>query len=171
MTSSPVLATAPPDAAAAFFAAQLEHRTDVADVSAALASGSPGFVLLDSRSEAAWAQGRVPGARHLPTASVADADLDPEVPLVTYCWGPGCDGAASAALALARRGLRVKEMVGGFEYWVREGLLVETDEGVHTAPVDPLTALARCARSTLRETRCDTGSLASSLTAPAACGC
>jgi rhodanese-related sulfurtransferase len=146
MPLSPVLAVAPapPFAAAAFFAIQLACRTDVADVATALASDAPGFVLLDSRGGAAWAQGRIPGARHLPTAQIATADLDPEVPLVTYCWGPGCDGATRAALALARRGLHVKEMIGGLEYWVREGLPVETDAGVSVAPVDPLTASLAC---------------------------
>ena len=146
MPISPVLAVAPaePAVAAAFFAAQLACRTDVSDVAAALASGSPGFVLLDTRSDAAWAQGHVPGARHLPTAAIPDAELDPDVPLVTYCWGPGCDGATRAALALARRGLRVKEMLGGIEYWVREGLPVRTDAGITTAPIDPLTAPCGC---------------------------
>jgi rhodanese-related sulfurtransferase len=106
-------------------------------------------VLLDSRGDAAWAQGRIPGARHLPTARIsaldlAAADLDPHVPLVTYCWGPGCDGATRAALALARRGLRVKEMLGGMEYWVREGLPVQTDAGTAAGAVDPLTAPVPC---------------------------
>jgi rhodanese-related sulfurtransferase len=150
MTLSPVLTVPPasPADAVAFFAARLACQTDVADVAAALASGTPGFVLLDSRGAAAWAQGRIPGARHLPTAAIPDAalpgDLDPDVPLVTYCWGPGCDGATRAALTLARRGLRVKEMLGGLEYWIREGLPVATDRGVTTGPVDPLTAPCGC---------------------------
>ena len=88
--------------------------------------------------------GARPGARHLPTAAIPHADLDPTVPLVTYCWGPGCDGATSAALALARRGLRVKEMLGGLEYWVREGLPVQTGAELTTGPVDPLTAPCGC---------------------------
>jgi rhodanese-related sulfurtransferase len=146
MSISPVLAVAPaePDAAAAFFAMRLACQTDVADVATALASGRAGFVLVDSRSDAAWAQGRIPGARHLPTAELAEADLDPDLVHVTYCWGPGCDGATRAALELARRGLRVKEMIGGLEYWVREGLPVETTNGTTTGPVDPLTAPCGC---------------------------
>jgi rhodanese-related sulfurtransferase len=146
MSISPVLVAVPaePDVAAAFFATRLACQTDVADVAAALASGRPGFVLLDSRGDAAWEQGRIPGARHLPTALMADADLDPDLVYVTYCWGPGCDGATRAALALARRGLRVKEMLGGLEYWVREGFPVETANGVTTRPVDPLTAPCGC---------------------------
>jgi hypothetical protein len=36
----------------------------------------------------------------------------------------------------------VREMIGGFEYWVREGLPVETADGVHRGEVDRLTAPA-----------------------------
>ena len=138
MRLSPAPAT--PADAAAFFAARLACETDVSDVAAAFASGDPGFVLLDARSAASWAQGRIPRAVHLPTARIAGADLDSGTVYVTYCWGPGCNGATRAALALARRGLRVKEMLGGLEYWVREGLPVQTDAGVETAAVDPQTA-------------------------------
>ena len=102
-------------------------------------------MLLDSRSAEAWAQGHVPGAVHLPgreIAARADAELDRSVPVVTYCWGPGCNGATRAALALALLGFRVREMIGGFEYWAREGLPVETADGVHRPEVDPLTAPA-----------------------------
>jgi rhodanese-related sulfurtransferase len=106
-------------------------------------------VLLDSRSSEAWAQGHVPGAEHLPGREIparAAAELDVSVPVVTYCWGPGCNGATRAALELARLGYRVREMLGGFEYWAREGLPVETVDGVSRAAVDPLTAPAtlRC---------------------------
>jgi rhodanese-related sulfurtransferase len=138
-----------PAVAAAHFAHRLAVETDVSDVAAALGSGRPGFVLLDSRSTEAWAQGHVPGAVHLPGREIAEraaAELDRSVPVVTYCWGPGCNGATRAALALAGLGFRVREMIGGFEYWAREGLPVATDEGVRRAPTDPLTAPAgmRC---------------------------
>jgi len=33
----------------------------------------------------------------------------------------------------------VREMIGGFEYWAREGLPVDTDRGVGTREPDPLT--------------------------------
>lgn len=136
-----------PDAVA-FFASRLAFQTDVADVQAALASGDPGFVLVDSRSPAAWARGRIPGAVHLPTAQIperASAALDPRVPVVTYCWGPGCNGATRAALALARLGYAVREMLGGIEYWIREGFPVEVDGGelVRSEP-DPLTTPCGC---------------------------
>ncbi|MPY47815.1 rhodanese-like domain-containing protein [Streptomyces acidicola] len=143
---NPVLRVAPasPAAAAAHFRASLAFHTDVSDVAAALAAdGDPGFAILDSRSTESWDQGHVPGAVHLPTALIADQAerlLDKAVPVVTYCWGPGCNGATRAALALAELGFRVKEMLGGFEYWVREGFAYETWEGPERRATDMLTA-------------------------------
>lgn len=136
----------PPAAAAeavAYFATRLSLQSDVSDVHAAMESGLPGFVLLDSRSVAGWAQGHVPGAIHMPTSEIASrapAELDPCVPVITYCWGPGCDGATRAALALAQLGFPVKEMIGGIEYWIREGFRVETATGTTRRVRDPLTA-------------------------------
>ena len=130
--------------AIAFFTTRLAFQTDVSDVQAALAARKPDedgeFVLIDTRSRVAWEQGHIPGAVHLPTAELATAELDPLIPLVTYCWGPGCNGATRAALVLARRGLTVREMIGGLEYWVREGFPVRTKEGDVGQHPDPLTA-------------------------------
>ena len=143
---NPVLRVAPaaPAAAAAHFRASLAFHADVSDVAAALATGrDPGFVVLDSRSTESWDQGHVPGAVHLPTVLIparAEDLLDKSVPVVTYCWGPGCNGATRAALALAELGYQVKEMLGGFEYWVREGFEFETWEGRERGATDALTA-------------------------------
>ncbi|GGZ27340.1 rhodanese-like domain-containing protein [Streptomyces poonensis] len=145
-TVNPVLRVPPaaPAAAAAYFRASLAFHADVSDVAAALAAGGdPGFVVLDSRSTEAWDQGHVPGALHLPTALIpeqAERLLDKAVPVVTYCWGPGCNGATRAALALAELGFQVKEMLGGFEYWAREGFPYDTWQGTERRALDPLTA-------------------------------
>ncbi|MEV6960582.1 rhodanese-like domain-containing protein [Streptomyces sp. NPDC051207] len=145
-TANPVLRVPPaaPAEAAAHFRASLAFHADVSDVAAALAAGGdPGFVVLDCRSTESWDQGHVPGAVHLPTALVPERAgqlLDTSVPVVTYCWGPACDGATRAALALAELGYPVKEMLGGFEYWVREGYEFETRQGRERRAADPLTA-------------------------------
>jgi rhodanese-related sulfurtransferase len=133
-----------PAAAAAYFAAALAFHTDVSDVAAALAAGGdPGFTLVDSRSAESWEQGHIPGALHLPTARIpghAAELLDRDRPVVVHCWGPGCNGALRAALALATLGYQVKEMLGGIEYWIREGFAYETAEGPARRAADPLTA-------------------------------
>lgn len=42
-----------------------------------------------------------------------------------YCWGPACNGATKAAAKLSTLGFRIKEMLGGIEYWRKEGGPVE----------------------------------------------
>ncbi len=129
--------------AVAFFAARLRFETDASDVHADLEAGTSGTVVVDTRSTASWRQGRLPHAVHLPTADIAAraAELIPAgSDVITYCWGPGCNGAAKAALEFAKLGYPVKEMLGGYEYWVREGFPVRDEEGVHRRPADDLTA-------------------------------
>lgn len=124
------------------FAAKLRFETDPSDVAAAFAAGDD-FALVDARGHAAWHQGRIPGALHLPHAEIPDraAHLIPlTTPVVVYCWGPGCNGATRGALQFSRLGYRVKEMIGGFEYWAREGLGIVDDSGPITRDVDMLTA-------------------------------
>ena len=144
---SAVLATAPasPADAAAHYCARLAFEADVSDVHADLHAATAGLLVVDSRSTEAWEQGHLPGAVHLPTDDIierAPALIPRDVVVVTYCWGPGCNGATRAALAFARLGYHVKEMIGGYEYWVREGFAVQTATGSITHVSDPLTAPA-----------------------------
>ncbi|MFE7630784.1 rhodanese-like domain-containing protein [Kocuria sp. NPDC057446] len=127
------------------FAAKLAFETDPADAHAALVGGEP-VVVVDSRGHAAWAQGRIQGALHMPTADIAAQArqrIPVELPVVVYCWGPGCNGATRAALEFARQGYQVKEMIGGYEYWAREGYPVENNHGPLHRPIDDLTAPVR----------------------------
>ncbi|MEV4494217.1 rhodanese-like domain-containing protein [Micromonospora arborensis] len=62
---------ADPATAAAHFSARLSVETDVSDVHADLSARTPNLVVVDSRGAAAWAQGHLPGAVHLPTAEIA----------------------------------------------------------------------------------------------------
>jgi rhodanese-related sulfurtransferase len=149
VTSIPAAANA---AAIAHFQARLSFETDVSDVHADLESGLLGrtFVLIDSRSAESWDQGHIPGAVHLPTREIAEraaaGTLSGLIPagatVVTYCWGPACNGATRAGLELARLGYPVKEMIGGFEYWMREGFAYDSKWGRREPARDPLTAPA-----------------------------
>ena len=140
-------------AARAFFAAKLAHEIDPADLAAARAAGNSPIVV-DTRSAAAWAQGHLPGALHIPGGELrlrAEAELaDRDADIVVYCWGPGCNGATRAALTLSEMGYRrVRELIGGFEYWVREGFSIVGPTGRTRRTVDDLTAvpLAQTART------------------------
>ena len=64
-------------------------------------------------------------------------------PVVVYCWSPGCNGGAKGAAAFARLGYDVKEMIGGYEYWVREGQPTENDDGELPRVFDPQVMVVR----------------------------
>ena len=117
--------------ALSYFSAKLAHETDASDVYAAQKDGDR-FVHVDVRSDQAWAQGRISGAVHLRRQEIAErarAEFDLSLPVVVYCWSPGCNAGTKAAIEFAKLGYAVKEMIGGFEYWVREGQPTENDEG------------------------------------------
>ena len=117
-----------PQDAVEFFRAKLAFETDCADVRTDLERGRPDIVVIDTRTRAAYDARHVAGAIHLPTRSISQettASFDKEKTYVVHCWGPGCNGSTKAALRLAELGFKVKEMIGGMDYWVREGNPVE----------------------------------------------
>lgn len=125
-----VLETPPADPAEArrHFAARLAVETDPWDVNADLQRGGAHLVVLDARSPDAYAECHVRGALSLPHRGISPtttAHLPEDAVLVVYCWGPACNAATKAAQRLSALGFRVKEMIGGLEYWRREGYPVE----------------------------------------------
>jgi rhodanese-related sulfurtransferase len=111
------------------FRLQLSLATDPSDVHADLEVGEEGFIVLDARTPEAYARGHVPGAINLPHRTMdasTTADLPRDKVIVTYCDGIGCNGSTKAALSLAALGFKVKEMVGGLDWWRRDGYDVAT---------------------------------------------
>lgn len=125
-----------------YFAAKLRYETDPTDVAAALAGGER-FAFVDTRGRSSWHQGRARGAVHIPRAEIAErapAEIPLDMPVVVYCWGPACNGATRSAIEFLQLGYTVREMIGGFEYWAREGLGVVDDLGEVDIPQDRLTS-------------------------------
>lgn len=134
-----------PAAAAAYFATRLRFETDPSDVYTAQKNGET-FTLVDVRSAEAWRQGHIPGAIHMPYAEMparALSELDPTLPVIVYCWSPGCNAGHKGALALSTLGFNVREMLGGFEYWARSGQPIEDEHGPVERIFDPLTMVVR----------------------------
>jgi rhodanese-related sulfurtransferase len=144
MSDSMLGAFGDPSATAAHYAAKLAVETDASDVWAAREAGVE-FHLVDVRGQAAYDQGHAVGALHIPRQELAARldELTAGIPVVVYCWSPGCNGGAKAALELASLGVPVKEMLGGFEYWAREGYPVESASGPLEYEIDPLTNVTR----------------------------
>ncbi len=126
---SQVLSTpaATPEFATDYFTAKGLYETDVADVAFDLRAGMSGFKLIDVRDSRSYEEAHLPGALSIPSGRISPdtTALTPEDLLVLYCWGPACNGASKAAARLSAQGFRVKEMLGGIEYWRKEGGALE----------------------------------------------
>ncbi|ALV08858.1 rhodanese-like domain-containing protein [Roseateles depolymerans] len=127
-TSPTNAVTAVPPAASADALAHFEQafrfETDCWDVHDAMSSGEPGFVLVDVRSAALYAEGHVPGAMSLPHGKITEGKMaayPKDTLFVVYCAGPHCNGGHRGAVRLARLGRPVKLMIGGITGWLDEG--------------------------------------------------
>ena len=118
---------ASPEEARLHFEARRRLETDPSEVHEDIKAGVEGLVVVDVRGDGAYRKSHVPGAISLPYDEL-DAEKIAALPdglLVTYCWGPGCNASTVVAAELAAQGRQVKEMIGGWEYWLREEFPVE----------------------------------------------
>lgn len=114
--------------------ARLAYEIDVVAAERAVASGAA--VLVDTRKLASWEHGHIAGALHLPAVGIDALPRDRTV--IVYGWGPGCNGATATARTLLGTGLHVRELLGGYEYWVRNGFPTEADGVITRTTPDPL---------------------------------
>jgi rhodanese-related sulfurtransferase len=131
---------ADPAAALRHFSSRLVYEADSADVYEDLRNGVLDVILIDARTPETYARGHVPGAHNLPHRTItteSTAWIPHDAVLVTYCDGIGCNASTKAAIKLSALGFHVKEMIGGFDWWQRDGHPVATGDEhgtVSTAP-------------------------------------
>ena len=107
-----------------FQRAMLAYHTDAWDVAADLRNGVIDIIVIDARSQDAYREAHVPGAISFPHRTMnADSTkhLDRNITYVTYCDGIGCNASTKGAYNLASLGFKVKEMLGGLDFWRRDG--------------------------------------------------
>lgn len=102
---------------------KLAYEIDSWDLKVALEDGER-IVVVDARSAQAYADEHIPGAISLPHRTMNEettAALDRNALIVTYCDGIGCNASTKGALNMTRLGFRVKELMGGLDWWKRDG--------------------------------------------------
>ena len=105
------------------YAGKLACETDSWDLKTAIEAGE-NVVVVDARSPEAWAAERIPGAINIPHRAMAPettARIGRGALVVTYCDGIGCNASTKGALNMLRLGFRVKELLGGLDWWKRDG--------------------------------------------------
>lgn len=82
------------------------------------------IVVIDARSSEAYNIRHIPSAINIPHRTMdktTTAELDKNVLYVTYCDGIGCNASTKGALKMAKLGFNVKELIGGLDWWLRDG--------------------------------------------------
>lgn len=113
-----------PEESVAYLQHKLSYYTDAWDLAEDLAQGVSAIVAIDARSSEVYQAGHICGARSFPHRTInaeSTAQLDRSKVYVTYCDGIGCNGSTKAALKLASLGFQVKELIGGLDFWKRDG--------------------------------------------------
>ena len=111
------------DAQQAHYANKLAFEIDSWDLQVATSAGES-LVVIDARSPEAFAREHIPRAINVPHRTMcADsvAGINRNALIVTYCDGIGCNASTKGALAMSRLGFRVRELIGGLDWWKRDG--------------------------------------------------
>lgn len=121
-----------PEHALDYLRGKLAFHADSSDLAHDLAAGVAGIAVIDARAAEAYQAGHIPGAISLPHRTMdasTTAGLDRSLTYVVYCDGIGCNGSTRGAYRLAQLGFRVKELIGGLDWWRRDGYTVATGAG------------------------------------------
>ena len=112
---------------ARYFEAKLQAELGPHNVQRLLAHRPGAQLLLDVRSAEGYRKGHLPGAINIPFEELPQrlGELSKRAEIIAYCWDATCILSTKAAYVLAKRGYRVKEMVGGIEEWTSAGFPVE----------------------------------------------
>ncbi|MCY3722858.1 MAG: rhodanese-like domain-containing protein [Candidatus Poribacteria bacterium] len=114
-----------------FYQAKLNYETDSWDLFEALNNGEP-IVVIDARSPETYALEHIPTSINIPHRTMSEAtakELDKSKLYVTYCDGIGCNASTKGALNMAKLGFQVKELMGGLDWWKRDGYEIKGKHG------------------------------------------
>jgi rhodanese-related sulfurtransferase len=127
-----------PRETAKMMADKLRFHTDSWDLSVDLKAALPEIVVIDARSREAYIAGHIPGAVSFPHREMnaeTTASMDRSTVYVVYCDGIGCNASTKGAYKLALLGFRTKELLGGLDWWRRDGHPVTVSQEPGTLPV------------------------------------
>lgn len=106
-----------------FYNAKLRYETDSWDLSEAISNGD-NVIAIDTRATEVYDIEHIPTAINIPHRTMTPettAHLDKSKTYVSYCDGIGCNASTKVALKLAEFGFTVKELLGGLDWWIRDG--------------------------------------------------
>lgn len=124
-----------------YYRQKLKFEIDASDLFDSLQTASE-IVIVDTRKPEFYAQEHLPKAINLPHRSMNSTtcnELNPSKTYVCYCDGIGCNASTKGALQLSLLGFQVKELIGGLDWWKRDGYPTTTE-----LSTDPEATSIRC---------------------------
>ena len=110
-----------------FYESKLAYEMDPSDLYTAFEERSD-YVALDTRQAFGYEKEHIPTAINLPHREMTEEStqhLDKSKIYVCYCDGIGCNGSTKGALKMTKLGFKVKELIGGIEWWKFDGYATE----------------------------------------------
>lgn len=106
---------------------KLAFEMDPSDLFKALNRGEK-IIPVDARKRFGYEAEHIPGAINIPHREMTEETtrhLDRDVLYVTYCDGIGCNASTKGALNMTKLGFKVRELIGGLEWWKFDGYATE----------------------------------------------
>jgi rhodanese-related sulfurtransferase len=113
---------------------KLAFEMDPSDLFDALNNGE-NVIVVDARKAFGFEAEHIPTAINIPHREMtveSTKHLDKDTLYVTYCDGIGCNASTKGALNMAKLGFKVKELIGGIEWWKLDGYTTEGTKGIQT---------------------------------------
>jgi rhodanese-related sulfurtransferase len=110
-----------------YYKAKLQYEIDAWDL-VEKQNKAEEIVIIDTRSEVAFKKEHIPGAVNIPHRTInasTTAHLNKRILYITYCDGIGCNASTKGALNMSELGFDVKELIGGLDWWKRDGYKTE----------------------------------------------
>lgn len=112
------------------YANKLAFEIDSWDLNQAQQEGTD-VVVLDVRSVEAYEREHISGAISFPHKRMTAEDtegLRRDAQYVVYCDGIGCNASTAGAMKMASLGFKVKELMGGLDWWRRSAFPILTPQ-------------------------------------------
>lgn len=117
---------------------KLAYEIDSSDLYDAI-SNHKAPIIIDARKPHAYNHEHIPFAINLPHRNmdeVTTSHFDKSKWYVVYCDGIGCNASTKGALNMTKLGFNVRELMGGIDWWKRDGYATEGENKTNGLKVE-----------------------------------
>ncbi|AYN00601.1 rhodanese-like domain-containing protein [Chryseobacterium sp. 3008163] len=110
-----------------FYENKLNYEMDPSDLYEAFENGTE-CIAIDARQPHGYEKEHIPLAINIPHSTMTaetTRHLDKSKTYICYCDGIGCNASTKGALKMTKLGFKVKELMGGIEWWKFDGYATE----------------------------------------------